>query len=173
MALSTRNTKLILRSGVMVMAALTLGLAVRLVLENHELETLLPATSTRTALLLIAPLTSLSILHFSLAVRSFTVRSLAFETVELTGEATLLVSIVSPLLVGRWINTPPGQCTRWIGSCPGELIWEPLWWIQPVSLAISALLIVGATACELRRSRVKKAAPRSRAIPPGFKKETN
>lgn len=153
MPLSTRNTKLILRIGVMVMAALTLGLAVRLVLENLELEKLLPATSTRTLLLIAASLTSLSALHFNLATRSFNVRSLAIEAVYLIGEATLFISIVSPSLVGRWVTSTADPCTRWIRSCPEELIWHSLPWVQPVTFLIGVILIFVTTAYEMGRNQ--------------------
>jgi hypothetical protein len=135
----------------MVMAALTLGLAVRLALENRELEKLLPATSASTLLFLAASLTSLSVLHFNLAVRSFNVRSLAIEAVVLIGAATILISIVSPLLVGRWIAASETPCSWWVRSCPEELIWEPTWWTQPVGILIGTVLIIGVTLYELRR----------------------
>ena len=149
MALSTRNTKLILRTVVMVMAALTLGLAVRLVLENRELEKLLPATSTRTLLLIAAPLTSLAMLHLVLAVRTLSMRSLAMEVVLLFGEAALSIAIVSRLLIGSWVTFAGDECGRWIRACPDELLWVPVWWTQPAGIAIGIVLIVCATAYAL------------------------
>ena len=151
MALSTRNTKLILRIGVMLMAALTLGLAVLLVLENRELEQLLPATTTRTLLLLIAPLTSLAMLHLILAVRTFSIRALGIEMLLLLGEAALFIAIVSPLLIGTWLTFAGEDCGRWIRACPDELIWVPLWWVQPAGIALGIVLIVGVTAYALSR----------------------
>ena len=151
MALSTRNTKLILRIGVMLMAALTLGLAVRLILENRELEKLLPATSTRTLLLLIAPLTSLAMLHLVLAVRTLSLRSLAMEIVLLLGETALFIAIVSPLLIGTWVNVAGEDCGRWLRACPDELTWVPLWWVQPAGIALGIVLIMGMTAYAVSR----------------------
>ena len=153
MALSTRNTKLILRIGVMLMAALTLGLAVRLVLENRELEKLLPATPTRTLLLMAAPLTSLAMLHLVFAVRTLSVRSLAMEVVLLIGEAALFIAIVSPRLIGSWIAFAGENCGRWIRACPDELTWVPLWWVQPAGIAISGLMMMGVTAYALSEKR--------------------
>jgi hypothetical protein len=150
MALSTRNTKLILRTGVMVMAALTIGLAVRLILENRELEKLLPVTMTRTSLLIIAPLTSLAMLHLVLAVRTLSVRSLAMEVLLLVGEAALFITIVAPLLIGNRLTFAGEDCGRWIRACPDELVWIPLWWVQPAGIAISTVLIVGVTAYAVR-----------------------
>ena len=151
MALSTRNTKLILRIGVMVMAALTLGLAVRLVLENRELEKLLPATSTRTLLLMAAPLTSLAMLHLILAVRTFSIRALVMEVLLLVGEGALFIAIVSPLLIGSWVTFADENCGRWIRTCSDELLWVPTWWAQPAGIAISGLLIMGVTTYALMR----------------------
>jgi hypothetical protein len=153
MALFTRNTKLILRTGVVVMAALTLGLAVRLVLENRELERLLPATSTRTLLLMAAPLTSLAMLHLVLAVRTLSIRTLVMEVLLLVGEGALFIAIVSPLLIGSWVTFADENCGRWIRSCPDEVIWLPLWWTQPAGIAISGLLIMGVTAYALSEKR--------------------
>ena len=150
MALSTRNTKLILRIGIMAMAALALGLAVRLVLENVELKKLLPATSTRTLLLLAAPLTSLAMLHLILAVRTLSIRTLAMEVALLFGEAALFIAIVSPLLVGSWVTMAGEECGRWIRACPDERLWMPIWWAQPAGIAISIVLIGGATAYAVR-----------------------
>ena len=150
MALSTRNTTLILRTGVIVMAALTLGLAIRLVLENAELEKLLPATSTRTLLLLAAPLTSLAMLHLILAVRTLSIRTLAMEILLLFGEAALFIATVSPLLVGSWVTMAGEECGRWIRACPDERLWMPLWWTQPAGIAISIVLIGGATAYAIK-----------------------
>ena len=149
MATSTRNTKLILRIGVMVMAALTLGLAVRLVIENRELQKLLPATSTRTLLLMAAPLTSLAMLHLVLAVRTLSLRSLAMEIVLLLGEAALFIAIVSPLLIGSWVTITGEACGRWLRACPDQLIWVPLGWMQPGGIALGIVLIVGVTAYAL------------------------
>ena len=149
MALSTRNTKLILRTGVVVMAALTLGLAVRLVLENRELEKLLPATSTRTLLLIAAPLTSLAMLHLVLAVRTLSMRSLAMEVVLLFGEAALSIAIVSRLLIGSWVTFAGDECGRWFRACPDEVVWVPVWWTQPAGIAISIVVIMGVTAYAL------------------------
>jgi len=140
--MSPRNTKLILRTGILVLAALTLALAVRLVLENRELEKLLPATSTRTLLLIAAPATSLAMLHLVLAVRTLSVRSLAMETSLLLGEAALFISIVSPLLIGNWVNVAADNCGRWLRACSHELTWVPTWWLQPASIAVSVVLIV-------------------------------
>ena len=150
MTLSTRNTKLILRIGVMMIVALTLGLSVRLVLENRELENLLPATSTRTLLLLVAPLTSLAMLHLILAVRTLSVRTLAMEVALLFGEAALFIAIVSPLMIGSWITVAGEECGRWLRACPDEIIWVPLWWAQPAGIAISIIVIGGATAYAIR-----------------------
>ena len=159
MALSTRNTKLILRIGVMVMAALTLGLAVRLVLENRELEKLLPATSTRTLLLMAAPLTSLAMLRLVLAVRTLSIRTLLMEVLLLSGEAALFIAIVSPLLIGSWVAFAGEDCGRWIRACPDELLWVPVWWTQPVGFVVGVILISGAIAYALNRTRDRTTAP--------------
>jgi hypothetical protein len=151
MATSTRNTKMILRIGVMVMAALTLGLAVRLALESRELEKLLPATSARTLLLLAAPLTSMAMLHLLLAVRTLSIRTLATEFLLLLGETAAFIAIVSPLLIGSWVTVAGEDCGRWIRACPNELIWVPIWWVQPAGIVISSLLIMGVTAYPLMR----------------------
>jgi hypothetical protein len=153
MATSTRNTKLLLRIGVMVMAALTLGLAVRLVLENRELEKLLPATSTRTSLLMAAPLTSMAMLHLALAVRTLSIRSLGMEVLLLLGEAALFIAIVSPQLIGSWVTFAGEDCGRWIRACPDGLTWVPLWWVQPAGIAISGLMMMGVTAYALSAKR--------------------
>jgi hypothetical protein len=150
---STRNTKLILRIGVMVMAALTLGLAVRLVLENRELEKLLPATSTRMLLLMAAPLTSLAMLHLVLAVRTLSIRNLMLEVLLLVGEGALFIAIVSPLLIGSWVTFAGEDCGRWIRPCPDELIWVPVWWTQPAGFIVGATLISGAIGYVLIRTR--------------------
>jgi hypothetical protein len=142
MALSTRNVKFVLRIGVAVMAALTLGLAVRLVLENAELNKLLPSTSTRTLLLIAAPLTSLAMLHLVLAVRTLSLRSLAMEIVLLLGETALFIAIVSPLLIGSWAIITGAACGRWFRACPDEVVWISLWWVQPAGFVTSIFLIV-------------------------------
>jgi len=153
MALSVQHTKMIMMIGVMVMAAFTLGLAVRLVLENAELEKLLPATSTRTLLLIAAPLTSLSMLHVTLAARTMSVRPLAIETATLLGEAALFIAIVSPLLFGGWRAVAGEDCGRWMRPCPDDVLWVPLWWMQPAGFIVGAILISGAIAYDLKRSR--------------------
>ena len=153
MALSTRNTKLVLRTGIMVMAALTLGLAVRLVLENRELEKLLPATSTRTLLLMAAPLTSLAMLHLVLAVRTLSIHNLMPEVLLLVGESAIFSAIVSALLIGSWVTVAVEDCGQWLRACPDELIWVPLGWMQPVGFIVGAISISGAIAYELNRSR--------------------
>ena len=153
MALSTRNTKLILRIGAMVMAALTLGLAVRLVLENRELEKLLPATSTRLLLLMTAPLTSLAMLHLVLAVRTLGIRNLILEVLLLVGEAALFIAIVSPLLIGSWVTFAGEDCGRWLRACPDELLWAPVWWTQPAGFVVGVILIFGTIAYELNHTR--------------------
>ena len=133
------------------MAALTLGLAVRLVLENAELNKLLPSTSTRTLLLIAAPLTSLAMLHLVLAVRTLSLRPLATEIVLLLGETALFIAIVSPLLIGTWVNVADEDCGRWIRACPDEVLWTSLWWVQPAGIALGIVLIVGVTAYALSR----------------------
>jgi len=135
----------------MVMAALTLGLAVRLILENSELEKLLPATPTRTLLLIIAPLTSLALLHLTLAARTMSVRCLAIEIATLLGEAALFMAIVSPLLIGSGMTVTIDDCDRWLRACPDELIWVPLWWTQPAGIAITIVFLGGVTADAVRR----------------------
>ena len=159
MALSVQHTKMIMRIGVMVMAAFTLGLAVRLVLENAELEKLLPETPTRTLLLIAAPLTSLSMLHVTLAVRTMSVRPLAIEIATLLGEAALFIAIVSPLLIGRWATIAADDCGRWVRSCLDEVTWVPLWWVQPVGIAMSIILIGGAMLYGLQPIQTRQLDP--------------
>ena len=137
----------------MVMAALKLGLAVRLILENSEIEKLFPATSTRTLLLLAAPLTSPAMLHLVLAVRTLSVRTLTMEILLLLGEAALFIAIVSPLLIGNRLTFAGDECGRWLRSCPDEVIWLPLWWTQPAGIAIGSLLIMGVTVYALSEER--------------------
>jgi hypothetical protein len=132
---------------------LTLGLAVRVVLENRELEKLLPATPTRTLLLMAAPLTSLAMLHLVLAARTLSIRSLAMEFLLLLGEAALFIAIVSPLMIGNWLTVADGDCGRWLRACPDQLIWVPLRWVQPAGVAISGLMMIGVTVYALSEKR--------------------
>ena len=149
--MSPRNIKFILRTGILVLAALTLALAVRLVLENKEITKLLPATQIRTMLLIIAPLTSLALLHFTLAVRSFAARSLGIELAMLLGSAALFFALLAPRLIGTWILMPVDECGRLLRACPHELMWAPTWWVQSASIAVSVVLIVGAVAYAVSR----------------------
>jgi hypothetical protein len=152
MALTAKQTKLIMRIGVMLMAALSIGLAVRLTLENAELEKLLPPTLTRTSLLTIGPLTSLGMLHLLLAVRTLGLRTLALEMSLMLGEAAVFIAIISPRLIGSWVNVAGKDCGRWLRTCPDDLVWVPLGSMQPVCFVVGAISIAGAMAYELRRT---------------------
>ena len=124
MPLSKRDTKFFLRLCILLLSALTLGLAVRVVFSTSEIEKLFAQSLLRDVLLFAAPITSLAVLHYSLAVKSFGIRHTWVELVAFTSFAMIFAAIVAPAVIGKAIEVPPADCP-WYRKCVNEIIWVP------------------------------------------------
>jgi hypothetical protein len=149
MRLSKRDTKFFLRLCVLLISSLTLGLAVRVVFSSSEIEKLVAQSLLRDTLLFAAPITSLAVLHYTLAVKSFGLRDAWIEIKAFTGFAMIFASIVAPAVFGGWVATPPADCP-WYKKCPDEMLWDPNLYVASALGGIGIALLLSVVWNQLR-----------------------
>jgi hypothetical protein len=142
MILSRANTKFLLRIIIVSSLSLTLAFGIRVVFQTDEIEKLIPRSAARDILLFAGPITSIAILHYTLAVKSFNIRSLGVEAAAILGNALLYASLVVPIIVGTYIEVPVANCPWYKVRCPDELVWVPNP-IMPYILGVSGALVLG------------------------------
>ncbi len=131
--MNKRDTKFISRIIVLTMTALVLGLGARVVLENAELTKILPRSGLRDLLLVIAPLASLMAIQYTLAVKSFGMRSLYTEGMVFFFCASVFLAITLAHFFGQTVELPPEECPWWrvlgcasTAQTQANYIWSPL-----------------------------------------------
>lgn len=149
MPLSKRDTKFFLRLCVLLIAALTLGIAVRVVFESSQLGQLIAPSFARNILLFAAPITSLAVLHYTLAVRSFGLRDARVEIAAFFGFTLIFAAIVTPVVFGVWVAMPPADCP-WYRKCPDDMVWAPNVYIASALAGIGIALLLSVIWNQLR-----------------------
>lgn len=120
--MNKRDTKFISRIIVLSMTALVLSVGVRVVLENDQLTKVLPRTSSREFLLVFAPLVSLMAIHYTLAVKSFGMRSLKTEGMVYVFCASIFLAVTLAYFFGQSVEVPAENCPWWrLGGCEGTI----------------------------------------------------
>lgn len=141
MPLSKRDTKFFLRLCVLLFSALTLGLAVRAVFATNEIDKMIPQSLARDILLFAAPITSLAVLHYTLAVKSFGIRGARIEVSAFAGFAMIFAAIVAPVVIGVENSVPPTDCP-WYRRCPDDVTWVPNLYIAFTFAGIGVALLL-------------------------------
>ena len=149
MSLSKRDTKFFLRLCVLLISALTLGLAARVVFSQSQLPEILSPSLARNILLFLAPITSLAVLQYTLAVRSFGMRDAGVEISAFVGFAMIFAAIVAPAVIGKKIAEPPADCP-WYRPCPDVMVLEPNLFFAFALAGIGAALLLTVVWTQLR-----------------------
>ena len=135
MPLSRRDTKFFLRLCVLLLSALTMGLAVRAIFSTNQIDVVIPQSLARDILLFAAPITSLAVLHYTLAVKSFGIRDARVEISAFLSFAMIFAAIVAPAVIGVEVATPPVDCP-WYRKCPNGTQWVPN---LPIAFALAGI----------------------------------
>lgn len=99
--MNQRDTKFVSRIIVLSMTSLVFSIGVRIVLENEQLTKLIPRSVAREFLLVFAPLVSLMVIHYTLAVKSFGMRSIQTEGLVYFFCASIFLTITLAYFLGR------------------------------------------------------------------------
>lgn len=129
--MTKRDVKFIMRIVIMVMMALVAGLGVRVVLESVELLKIAPRTPLRDMLIFVSPIASLAILHYTLALRSFGIRSLQTEGLTFIAVVCVFLAITLPYYFG----SPASKCAFWkILGCNDRVAKLNYWLLSVIGL---------------------------------------
>lgn len=144
MKVSNHNIRFIFRVVTMMMLGLGLSLGVRVMLENSQLDLLLPRSDMRDLLLFVAPGVSLMLIQYTLAVKSFGVRSLLIEFLAFLGAYCIFLSLTFSYYFGIDVQVSSRECFLWIFSCSDAVVIRTM--DQPKALIFA---LAGATICGL------------------------
>lgn len=146
--MNKRDTKFVSRIIVLSMTALAFSIAARIALESDELTKLFPRNAAREFMILFAPLVSLMALHYTLAVKSFGMRSLKTEGMIFVFCASIFLAVTLAYFLGVKVEIPPEGCPWWrLRGCEGRWVHRDnyLW------SALIALVGLGALLFTLKR----------------------
>lgn len=149
--MNQRDTKFVSRIIVLSMTSLVFSIGVRIVLENEQLTKLIPRSVAREFLLVFAPLVSLMVIHYTLAVKSFGMRSIQTEGLVYFFCASIFLTITLAYFFGQSVVLPPENCPWWqIRGCDGAIQRQASYfWSSPFTFfGLFALLLA------LRRERI-------------------
>ena len=131
--MNKRDTKFVSRIIVLSMIALVLSVGVRVALENDQITKVVPRTGAREFLLVFGPLVALMVTHYTLAVKSFGMRSLKTEGMVYFFCASIFLAITLAYFFGHSVEVPPEDCPGWrLRGCEGTIqrqanyIWSPV-----------------------------------------------
>lgn len=104
------------------MTALVFSIGARVALENDQLTNMVPRTGARELLLILGPLASLMAIHYTLAVKSFGMRSLKTEGAIFLFCAGIFLAITLAYFLGQDVEMPAADCPRWkLLGCEGTI----------------------------------------------------
>ena len=120
--MNKRDTKFVSRIIVLSMTALAFSIGARIILENDELTKAIPRTYAREFMIVFAPLVSLMALHYTLAIKSFGMRSLKTEGMVFVFCASIFLAVTLAYFLGQDVEMPAADCPRWkLLGCEGTI----------------------------------------------------
>lgn len=150
--MTSRDVKFVVRIIVMVMMALVAALGARVVLESAELAKIVGRTPLRDMLILFAPIASLAIIHYTLALRSYGIRSLQTEGLTFLAAVCVFLAITLPYYFGSPVSVSVSECAWWrLWGCSAVEIRLNYW-----LLSLTGVVGVVALLCVLKREKVMR-----------------
>lgn len=144
--MNKRDTKFVSRIIVLSMTALAFSIGARVILENDQLTKAIPRTDAREFMIVFAPLVSLMALHYTLAIKSFGMRSLKTEGMVFVFCASIFLAVTLAYFFGESAEIPLGNCPWWkLGGCEGivthkaNYLWSPVIVLAGVGALFTAL----------------------------------
>lgn len=111
--MTSRDVKFVTRVIVMTMVALAAALGVRVVMESAELAKVVKPTPLRDMLSFVAPVASLAIIHYTLALRAYGIRSLQTEGITFLSVVCVFLAITLPYYFGPQVPVFVSECAWW------------------------------------------------------------
>jgi hypothetical protein len=121
MTLSRRDEKFIHRTGVLVVAAVAMGIAVTMLKESHEIGKLVEDSIFRDITLLFTPLAALAATGYGLANKSFSSGSLKSEALALLGCYCFFLAVAVPSFFKK-ISNSGNDCQIWQIFCSDDVL---------------------------------------------------
>lgn len=149
--MNKRDTKFVSRIVVLFMITLCLSVSVRVALENNQLTNLLPRTITRDFLLIFAPLASLMAIQYTLAVKSFGMRSLTTEGMIYLFCVSIFLALSVAYFFGQSVEVPAEDCPQWKLFGCGATVRHQSNYLLSVPIGISGF---GALFLALKREKI-------------------
>ncbi len=145
--MNKRDTKFVARIIVLATTSLALSIGARIVLQSDELTKLVPRTPLREFMILFAPLVSLMALHYTLAVKSFGMRSLKTEGMVYAFCASLFLAITLAYFFGKSVEVHLNDCPWWkLRGCNGSMMHKDnYFWSAVITLAGFGALFLALT----------------------------
>lgn len=150
--MTSRDVKFVMRIIVMMMMALVAALGARIALESAKFEKVVGRTPLRDMLILFAPIASLAIVHYTLALKSYGIRSLQTEGLTFLAVVCAFLAITLPYHFGSQVPVSISECAWWkLWGCSADEVKFNYW-----LLSVIAVVGVVALAHVLRREKVMR-----------------
>lgn len=126
------------------MTALVLGLGVRVFLESAELAKVVKQTQMRDTLVFLSPIASLAMIHYTLALKSFGLRSLQTEGLTYLAAVCGFLAITIPYYFGSPVSVSISECAWWkLWGCSTFEV-RLNYWLLSIIVTIGAAALVRA-----------------------------
>lgn len=131
--MNKRDAKFVSRIILLSMTALAFSVGARIILENEQLTKAIPRTNAREFMLVFGPLVSLMGIHYTLAVKSFGIRSLKTEAMVYVFCASIFLAVTLAYFFGQSVEVALEDCPWWrFRSCDGIVTHQANYFWSPI-----------------------------------------